>query len=247
MTLGLLFVCAGADDAFFEQKKETWFYYAKDEVTDDDNVTVEPTSTMRQKEDELIENIPWEKLDQLSAKEFSTLITSVKEIAVMRPDQKNVSAYIRLQKYATDQSSRFMNAWQVATIEDPTLTDNLPVSKRLRDVKKRSAREENENFARNMAERGTLVLFYSEADMATAKGQLYEYDVLKRLYGFEFRAIAIEKNTKYADALELSVYPDNWFYYKEDDGSMSWRRIGAGGRSAPELISNMKVLMEHSN
>ncbi|MEA3373721.1 MAG: conjugal transfer protein TraF [Campylobacterota bacterium] len=246
LVLTLLFILSlQSADSFYSDKKDTWFFGAEPVNEIDENETApEPAEDRMAAEEEFVKNIPWENLDMLSAEEFQAAIKKTKEIAVVHPAPKNISAYIRLQKHATDQSDRFMKAWQLAVIQDPSLTDNLPQAKRTRDNKRKNEQEEKDDFIKANLNKITLVMFYDEERMGDASTQIFELNVLKQKYGIAFQSISIQSNPSYENALGLQVYPENWYYFQDASGS-SWRRIGAGVRGASELIDNL-ILVHNS-
>lgn len=243
--LASLVVSLSAADHFYEERKNTWFFGVEEPLPSDENETEASTEALQEEremgDEEYIASIPWDHLDTLSAKEFSAMIDKTKQIAVVKPTVENTSAYIRLQKYATDQSSRFMDAWRLAIIQDPLLTDSHAVTKAERDRGLSTKVAERNALFKKMSAYTTIVMFYSEADMKSAKAMLLPLKRFKERHNIPFNTISVENNPDYIKNLGLVRFPELW-YYTEEAGVSAWRRFGTGVLSLSQMEENMEFV-----
>lgn len=253
-----LFLCAVvmlnnayAVNYFNSEKKQTWFYgvnEADEELQKDNNKTQpekkQDTKERRADEQRFMRNIPFDRLEQLTAKEYREMLDKTKEIATMHPSEENVATYMRLQKFATDQADKFSTMWKKASIQDPSLTYGISTSKIGRDQDLKNKTEDLQKFMAMVAPKSTFVMFYDETHIGDAQSQVNIYRNLERNYSAKIATISIQRNPEYVKSLELQAYPEHWVYYDDGNGA-SWQRIGTGIQTLDSLVNNFYFLYQH--
>jgi conjugal transfer pilus assembly protein TraF len=195
---------AAADDGgFFLRKDEGWFWYHDPPLAEDpspEEPAPLPTATGLLVPGSLPDGGPV----PLSAQWLSEHLPQYLNTALDDPSPANVTAYLYLQRYALDKSSRFADAAELAAISDPYLDENTrrPIATFGAQLRTRASAEAMEATLAGLADSVGLYFFF-RSDCPYCHEQAPILKALEALYGFRVLAVSLDQRPLPGDP-----YPD---------------------------------------
>jgi conjugal transfer pilus assembly protein TraF len=183
--------------------------------------------------------IPWDIIDKLDPDSVSKIETDARKIAISNPTYDNVREYMKLQKYITDKSTKYMEMFQLVSQTDPVIAawgGSIESSKFARQTKFIALDNDQKRLLVKYAkEKAGLVMFYKEGCPYCAQEKNI-FDMLHDDYGFEYEMISINQQPGMAQKFQVTVVPDMFIVFKGNNGQPIWRRIGIGLHTEPEMV-----------
>ena len=183
--------------------------------------------------------IPWDIMDKLDPDSISQIETESRKIAISNPTYSNVQEYMKLQKYISDKSTKYMEMFQTVSQTDSTIAawgGSIESSKFARDVKFKNMNIDQKKLLKKYAkEKAGLVMFYKEG-CPYCEEEKNIFDMLHSDYGFEYEMVSINQQPTMAEKFQVSVVPDMFLVFKSETGEPIWRRIGIGLHTKPEMV-----------
>lgn len=234
----LIFICLAsfcfAKPEYFDKGKEGWFYYQDPIKSVEDN---------RTKEDEnFIASLP-DDFTTMSAEEFSKAIDKVRNIAVMKPTQENITAWKRMVKFSTDQSKLFTVNYKVASIMDDSYDYTDIGSGGFSNKNMKEAKKQKEK-AKYLTENIAFVTFVKDGASTLTQKQIMANMDLKRDYGVDTRTFSVEDYPEMVQKLSITNDVENFVYYKD---TKQWQRIRRGLIDADTYVNDFMFFEEHKD
>jgi conjugal transfer pilus assembly protein TraF len=239
---------ADVNNAFFKKGNTGWFF--GDNEKNETNKTkkmakINPYNLkqmMKLPDDKFMASIPLNNLDLYSAEDFQKVFKRAKGIAVMHPTQKNVYIVKKMQKFMTDQATKFAKVWYVETLQRPNELEypgiNAATFAKTANYYKKK-KEYNDFFKKHTNDIG-FVVFYNPKDKMFNTRQKWIYKSIKKEYpGYDVVWVDVSKRPDLVKKFNIKVLPDNFYVYKNKKGEAVWVRIKAGLVSESELKDNV--------
>ena len=257
-SLKLLFIplllSATIDNDFYKTSKKSWFFGYKE--TNETNKTKKPKTInpfnikemLKLPDDEFIKAIPLNNLDLYTADGFRKVFSRVKDIAVMKPTQRNVYALKKMQKFMTDQAEKFAKVWYIQTLQNPTELDYPDINPasfaKTANYYKKEAKIK-EFFNKHKDDIG-FVVFYNPKDKMSNTRQKWVYEGFKKEFpNYDVVWIDVTKRPDLVKKFNIKELPDNFYVYKNKKGEAIWVRIKAGLVSETTLKDNVIFTFEN--
>ncbi len=242
-----LLLFARINNDFYNTGNTGWFF-------DDNNETNETNQTkvvkinpydlkelMKLSDDRFMNSIPLDNLDLYSAEDFNKVFKRAKGIAVMKPTRYNVYVVKKMQKFMTDQATKFAKVWYVETLQNPNELGypEIKASTFARTTKQiQKSRKIREFFKKHIKDLG-FVIFYNPSDKMTNVRQKWIINLFKKNYGdYDFVWIDITKRPDLVKKFNIKTLPDMFFVYKNSKGEGIWARVKTGLATLNEIVNN---------
>ena len=272
-------LCA-LNNNFYLKEREGYFYYKDDKIEEkkeDDKKIIKVESSVTRSEysktkemmdmvfesdseriermeheDKFMENIPFHKLDELSADEYKRLLDITRNISVARPDKEFVKKYAAIQKFWVDKSENFAISWGVANLENPEelLYNNIGWTARDRiNQNNIKGKEEKEFFSKLKESVGYIVIIPDKADQNVFNETRLLYDKVKNETGLDYLIYdfyEVNESLKKQLGVKRENLPDNFILYVNDRKEKIYKRVATGFSAASKIVSNTKFIFENA-
>ena len=242
-----LFLFAEINNDFYNTAKTGWFFNENNE-TNETNKTKEANinpfdlkEIMKLPDDKFMRSIPVNNLDMYSADAFQKVFKRAKGIAVMHPTRENVYVVKKMQKFMTDQASKFARVWYVETIqhENELGYPEIKATSFAKTTAYYRKKEEIEKFFKKHIDDLGFVVFYNPKDKMANTREKWTIEGFKKKYGnYDFVWVDVTKRPDLVKKFNIKELPDNFFVYKNKKGEGVWIRIKAGLPTESELVNN---------
>lgn len=239
--LTIIFLCLGihlyAINPFYENRNQGWFSY-------EEPAPVDENKTKKQDSDKaFMASIPLNKLNTMSAEEFSKTIDKAKAIAIMNPSPENIFIVKTLVKFATDQSEKFSKNYILANFDNPEFTypeiakDKYSID--AADATKLQAQKQWFDSRPYLI----LVMFYNPASSELVSRQNNVYRLMKiKFPNLQTMTIDQTVNQKLVNALKITQPIENFIY---DTRTSQYYRVSAWLSTEDELIRNIMFVVKN--
>ncbi|ECH3659539.1 conjugal transfer protein TraF [Campylobacter upsaliensis] len=237
----ILFCSLAFANTFFKNKKDGWFYYKENNITQQ-----EENKTKQLKEDEeFLKNIPIDNLDSLSVKEYKETFERVKEIAVMKPTKGNVALLQKMNKFQLQQSEKFAKVWVINNLENPEL--EFPQINTTKFAKNQFTEEKEEKrkiFFKQREGKLSFIVFFTDENKLESQRLIMK--LLNDKYGVKTHYINALENEALAKKLKLDSSIEIFFHYFNKNDEEIYMRVKQGYTTAEEIIDNTQFLFENA-
>ena len=242
-----LFLVEKIKNDFYNTGNTGWFFNENNE-TNETNKTktlkINPFNLkeiMKLPDDKFMHSIPLNNLDLYSADAFNKVFKRAKGIAVMKPTRYNVYVVKKMQKFMTDQATKFAKVWYVETLQNPNELGypDIKASTYARNTQMiQKNRREKEFFKKHLKDLG-FVVFYNPADKMINIRERWIIDTFKKQYGnFDFVWIDVTKRPDLVRKFNIKALPDMFFVYKNPKGEGIWARVKTGLTTLDDIVEN---------
>jgi conjugal transfer pilus assembly protein TraF len=218
---------------FFQEDREGWFWYQKNNATEK-NATkpitppVADQKSEEEKEFDGFKDIDWNEVWTLHPDKFQALITDTQKWAIQDPSVDRLKIYIALQKVAKERAVKFQQVWGETLNQNPLLDELKRSPTKVGSlIEAHLSRQDKEKYLKPMRENMGILYFYSSTCAYCDKQKkILEYFIDK--WGWE-NITAINTETEVDAVLEygVDIVPDMWVV-GHFNGEIRKRRIGAG-------------------
>lgn len=233
----LLSVALWSDTSFYDKAKEGWHYYKE---------PPKQNSKKKRKDEDrkFIASLPLDKLNELSAEEFSEMFEKVRKIAVMEPSQENILAYKAMMKFSVDQSELFAINHKLSTFfDDSHEYHNIGHGGFSNDAmrKDKNAREQAKHLNDN-------VVFVSFIDKGKedelGREQILANLALKKEFGVDTRVFSLNDYPEMKLKLGIKEPVENFVFYRD---TKKWQRIRRGIIDAEDFVKDYIFFEENKD
>jgi len=237
---------AGVNNSFYNSGNTGWFFNEYNETNETNKTSpakINPYNVkalMKLPDNKFMHSIPLDNLNLYTADGFKKVFKRAKGIAVMHPTRYNVYVVKKMQKFMTDQATKFAKVWYVETLQNPTLEypGINPASFARTASFYAQQKKYKEFFTKHKNDIG-FVVFYNPKDKMATTRQHWTFNQFKKDYpGYTIVWIDITKRPDLVRKFKIKTTPDNFYVYKNKKGEAVWVRIKAGLMSESELLSN---------
>ncbi|MFQ5469733.1 MAG: conjugal transfer protein TraF [Gammaproteobacteria bacterium] len=180
---------AAPSEQWFDRHAEGWFWYVVPPVEEENDKAEDTPATA----------IPVPALSDPKAnpkaelKAFQEKLENAQALAIMQPTDKNVAAYLHLQKQAMDNSQRFAEVWQRVVWVTPELDHTLvrPTSPKAVNAYYDTRNENRERHLQQFAQTHGLFYFFRESCPYCQRFSPILKSFAKR-HGFHVTAITLD-------------------------------------------------------
>ncbi len=203
----------------------------------------------KDKKDEVkkVVTIP-ESLDEMSADQVQEYIKESQKIATQFQTDENIKNYIKLQNYAIKKAENFQNKWKQVRLENSSIDLAAPIAKGTfaRNATKYEKNKQREQFWKENINKIGLVVFLDkdQEQQNTAQNRVlyflskdYPELVIKGIFKSEYPKLSKEKG--------VTVTPDTFMVYKDDNDHATWHRVKAGMGSKEEILDNIDFVYKY--
>ena len=202
-------------------------------------------------EEEYVKNIPYHKLDELSADEYRRMLDTTRNIAVARPNKEFVKVYASLQKFWVDKSERFAQTWQIANLENPSqMMEKFGTESD--DIKQREITERKENkefFSKIKQHGGLLYILEDKYNKSIYERTKKVAEIVKQDTGLDYIIYdyyEIKQNMIKELNIEKGKLPDTILMYVNHKNKKIYKRVSNGFSSASKIINNTKFVFDNA-
>jgi len=238
---------AEINNNFFTSGNTGWFFGDINETNETNKTRVTRINPYNLKElmklpdDKFMRSIPLNNLDLYSADDFSKVFKRAKGIAVMKPTRDNVYVIKKMQKFMTDQATKFAQVWYLETIEKPNELEypeikSVTFARTTAYYKKK--KETKEFFEKHKNDIGFVIFYKPEDKMSNIRQKWIYNNFLKEYPDYDVVWIDITKRPDLVKKFNIKELPDNFYVYRNKKGEAVWVRIKAGLMSESELKDN---------
>ncbi len=242
-----LLLFAKVNNSFYNTPKTGWFFNENNETNETNQTKTLKINPYNEKEimklpdDVFMKTIPLNNLELYSAKTFNKVFKRAKGIAVMKPTRENVYVVKKMQKFMTDQATKFTQVWYVETLQNPNELGypEIKASTYARDTKMIQEKEKEKTFFKKHLKDLGFVVFFNPKDKMTNTREKWIIDTFKKEFGeFDFVWIDITKRPDLVRKFNIKELPDIFFVYKNPKGEGIWARVKTGLTTLDELVKN---------
>ena len=265
-------------NTFYENSKEGWFYYKEEKINKKKSKkstkkkTPPPlkkeekqevkeidipfeTETQREsrikKEDEYIKNIKWSDLDNLSVDEYKRLLNVTRNIAIGRPNKKNVKTYMALQKFWVDKSELYARVWQVSVLENPEELNYSDWDTSVKGVRQKHSKLEKEKdlFLQKVSNRFWFILIVKDInDKETVQYLKNIYNTIKRDTKVDYKILDFYEANFLVKKMKLQekYLPAHLFLYKGNNNRPIYKKFFHGLGSVSKIKYNAKFIFDNA-
>ena len=242
-----LLLFAKVDNSFFQSGNTGWFFGEYNETNETNKtklVKINPynlNKIMKLPDNKFMHSIPLNDLDLYSANGFHKIFKRARGIAVMHPTRYNVYVVKRMQKFMTDQATRFAKVWYVETLENPSELGypGINTASFARTTAFYAQQKKYKEFFNKHKDNIGFVIFYNPDDKMATIRQHWIYNAFKKDYpGYTIEWVNIKKRPDLVKKFHIQTTPDNFYVYKNSKGQAIWVRIKAGLITESKLLNN---------
>ena len=243
-----LLLFAKVDNSFFQSGNTGWFFGEYNETNETNKtklVKINPynlNKMMKLPDNKFMHSIPLNNLNLYSAGDFKKVFKRARGIAVMHPTRYNVYVVKKMQKFMTDQATKFAKVWYVETLENPNELGypGINAASFARTAAWYKQHKKYKEFFKKHRNDIGFVIFYNPDDKMATTRQHWVYNSFKQDYPYNYTImwINIKKRPDLVKKFHIKTTPDNFYVYKNKKNQAIWVRIKAGLMSESELLSN---------
>jgi hypothetical protein len=163
----------------------------------------------------------------------------------MHPDLENSLAYLRLNRFTTQQANNFKDIMLVVSNDnefiDPSLASSAYGDKLIRAQEK----EKLKTFFETNKERIAIVIFYGGSNHLSYTSQKGSVEAFQKDYpNTEILWIDVSNSRDTIEKMGLLTIPETWLAYEKEGGDVIWRRITSGVADYSDLEKKPLFLYE---
>ena len=218
---------------FFKTKKEGWYWFEEksEEKEKEKNIPVPPSPEPIKKESTKESNLPINNGPVhvvINAEWLRVNLPKLRESAINKPTDDNLSAYYYAQRMTVDMASRFANRTEEFFANESELDENnrRPTAGYVLGEHKRTATTEKRKLLTKIFKDVGLWVFV-KSDCSFCKKQIPVLDELKRVYGVDILYISL-------DGQEIPGHKDDNYVY--DVSGAARQRLGFEVELTPTII-----------